>query len=214
MIDHYDWGGGREAMIRFGFADGPVAIVALPPFEEANRTRTFAVTMLRALARRGICGVLPDLPGTNESIVATEDAALADWRAAFAAAAVAVGARHGIAIRGGALVDTTANLASRWHLSPQAGTSLVRELDRLRQGGDGDNATTAGNRIAANLLDELGSAHPAEGARVIRLASDAGAANLKVDAAPLWRRAEPGNDPALAEVLADDIASWVRRCGG
>ncbi|RYD50253.1 MAG: hypothetical protein EOP60_12200, partial [Sphingomonadales bacterium] len=60
MIDHYDWAGGREAMLRFGPATGPVVIAALPLFEEANRTRTFVVTLLRALAERGIAGALPD----------------------------------------------------------------------------------------------------------------------------------------------------------
>ncbi len=42
-IDHYDWSGGREALLRFGPDTGPVVILALPLFEEANRTRTFAV---------------------------------------------------------------------------------------------------------------------------------------------------------------------------
>jgi len=28
----------------------------------------------------------------------------------------------------------------------------------------------------------------------------------------LWRRAEPGNDPALIEALGDDIAHWIATC--
>ena len=62
-IDHYDWSGGREALLRFGPDTGPVVILALPLFEEANRTRTFAVGLLRRLAERGIAGLLPDVPG-------------------------------------------------------------------------------------------------------------------------------------------------------
>ncbi len=69
MIDHYDWPGGREAMLRFGPTNGPVMIVAPPLFEEANRTRAFVVTILRALAERGIASALPDLPGTGESLL-------------------------------------------------------------------------------------------------------------------------------------------------
>ena len=61
-IEHYDWAGGREAMLRFG-PDEPRVIVSLPLFEEANRTRAFAVTLLHALAARDIGGLLPDWPG-------------------------------------------------------------------------------------------------------------------------------------------------------
>ena len=62
MIGHYDWAGGREALWRFGPDTGLVVVAALPLFEEANRTRTFVVTVMRMLAKRGIAGVLPDLP--------------------------------------------------------------------------------------------------------------------------------------------------------
>ena len=74
MIDFYDGPGGREAMLCLGPAQGPVVLVALPFWEEANRTRVVAVAMLRALARHGIGGVLPDWPGTGESLVETEKA--------------------------------------------------------------------------------------------------------------------------------------------
>ena len=35
-------------------------------------------------------------------------------------------------------------------------------------------------------------------------------ADIKVEGAPLWRRAEPDNDPMLAALLAGDIVDWVR----
>jgi hypothetical protein len=217
VIDHYDWAGGREAMLRLGPDDGPVVIVALPLFEEANRTRAFAVTIMRALAERGVASILPDLPGTGESLVATEDATLVAWRQAFAAAAT--GAVASVAIRSGALIDTDAAVAGRWHLAPQSGAMLVRELDRIRQsgGGDSDDAMVeiAGNRLSRRLLDELQSATPsADRTRTVRLANDAQPADHKVEGSPLWRRAEPDNDPALAALLADDIAAWVRTCVG
>jgi len=221
VIDHYDWAGGREAMIRLGPADRPVVIVALPLFEEANRTRTFVVTMMRALAERGIASVLPDLPGTGESAVATVDATLEGWRSAFAAAALAAGAQYGVAIRSGALIDRSADLDGRWHFAPQPGATLVRELDRVRQAAGGDSGASAdsvveiaGNRLPRDLLGEIGAARPAEGARTLRLASDAQPADRKIEAAPLWRRAEPDNDPPLAQTLANDIAEWIARCEG
>lgn len=215
MIDHYDWAGGREAMVRLGPADGPVAIVALPLFEEANRTRTFAVGLMRRLADRGIATALPDLPGTGESVVPTENARLDDWRAAFAAAGGAAGARFGVAIRSGALLDRDAGLTARWQLSPQDGPQLVRELDRLRvlggQAGDGAIAEIAGNRISAALLDDLAAAAPAP-ARTVRLDGDPRPADRSFPAGPLWRRVEPDDDPVLAAALADDIADWIATC--
>lgn len=207
MIDWYDWPGGREAMIRLGPDHGPVVVVVLPLFEEANRTRTFAVTMMRALAVRGVASALPDLPGTGDSLVATEAATLADWQSALSAAATAVGARASVAIRSGALLDGA--IANRWHLAPQNGAALVRELDRLRAA----DGRIAGNRVDPGVIDALSLAAPAA-ARTVRLESDPGPADRTVPGAPLWRRAEPGNDPVLADALADDIGDWVRQCAG
>ncbi len=228
MIGHYDWAGGREAMMRFGPAHGPVVILALPPFEEANRTRTFAAGILRALGARGIVGLLPDLPGAGDSLIATQDATLANWRAAFAAAAV--DADHVLAIRAGALIDGDAVVKSRWLFAPQEGASLVRELVRVAQAAaredgtafdpqsivvDGPPIAIAGNALSRAMLRDLGGAdHHARGpVRTVRLESDAAAADRKFPGAPLWRRAEPGDDPALAALLADDIADWIAQCG-
>ncbi|WP_294319791.1 hypothetical protein [uncultured Sphingomonas sp.] len=221
MIDGYDWPGGHEALWRFGPDTGPVVLLLLPPFEEANRTRTFAVGLLRALAVRGVASILPDLPGQGESALPTEAATLADWRAAVTAL-VATTDRPviGASIRAGALFDTDADLAGRWQLSPQSGAALVRELTRIaRPTGIDRSATTvevAGNRIAPKLLDELDAAYPADThpRRVVRLGTDPKDADLRIDAAPLWRRVEPGDDPMLAEHLADDLAAWSRACVG
>ncbi len=223
MIDWYDWAGGREAMMRFGPSAGPVVILALPPFEEANRTRTFAATLLRLLKERGIGGAIPDLPGTGESLVATGDATLAAWRAAYAAAAAHLGRPHSLAVRGGVLLDTDADVAGRWHFAPQNGDMLVRELLRTRAmsdegkleidladaGDDGPAVALAGNLIARPTLRALNAAKRIEAARTVRLATEAAAADLKVEAVPLWRRAEPDNDEALASRLADDVAGWI-----
>lgn len=228
MIDYYDWAGGREAMWRFGPADGPVVVAALPLFEEANRTRTFVVTVLRMLAERGIAGALPDLPGQGESVVPTEQASLSDMQAAFssAVATCAHGSRHayGFALRSGALLDASAPLYGRWHLSPQAGKDLLRELGRIAGVGadpdwwcSSDIVEIAGNSVSESLLSALIAARPSENRlgvplRTARLTSNTGEADLNFDTAPLWRRAEPGNDPALAAQIADDIAAWVRAC--
>ncbi|MET0308513.1 MAG: hypothetical protein ABW023_07385 [Sphingomonas sp.] len=210
MIEPYDWAGGREAMLRFGPTTGPVIVAALPLFEEANRTRGFLVTILRALADRGIGSVLPDLPGTGDSLVPTERLRIANLRSAFAAAARTAGRRaYAVSIRSGALLDGTVLVSSRWHFAPQTGPELLRELHRIRQAGGG--ADFAGNRLSPEFLAELDDSD-LEKARTVRLDSDPKDADARYDGAPLWRRAEPDNDPALAALLADDIAAWVRAC--
>jgi hypothetical protein len=220
VIEHYDWAGGREAMMRFGPQTGPVVVLALPLFEEANRTRTFAVTMLRALADRGIASVLPDVPGQGESERPTARFSLNDARQAHDTLVKYLAAQrsvHSASIRSGAFV------AGHWQFSPVAGRDLLRDLARVRQLATGDRpdfgddapVEVAGNLLSSRLLAELAGATPFEGARrrVVRLENDPREADLKVSGTPLWHRSEPGNDPGLAELLAADLARWVRSCG-
>lgn len=198
-------------MLRFGPQDGPVIVAALPLFEEANRTRAFVVTILRALGRAGFNALLPDVPGTGDSLVATADADLADWRSAFAAAG---GTQpHALSVRGGALIPGK-GVKSHWQFAPLDGESQVRELERLRTAG-GDTLI-GGNVVSAAFLAQIASATPSSGtpSRTVRLDSDPRDADLKVAGTPLWRRAEPDNNVQLAERLAEDIATWVRSCDG
>ena len=210
-ILHYDWAGGREAMLRFGDAGGPTVIAASALFEEANRTRAMLVDVLRRLAARGIGSLLPDLPGQHESPVPTIDARLAAWCQAFAAAAgLATGPLFVVAIRGGALVDTDV-AAPRWHFSPLAGAEVVRALDRVRKAAG--SADYAGNAIAPDMIAALREATPAP-ASTERLTTDPRDADRKLDARPMWHASEPDTDPALQATLADDIAAWIGTCDG
>ncbi|MGV3456694.1 hypothetical protein [Sphingomonas sp.] len=216
-------------MLRFGPDTGPVVVVALPLFEEANRTRAFAVTILRALADRSIAGALPDLPGQGESLLPTHETDLAKLRAGFAAAVVSLNRpAFTLAIRSGALLDSDAAVTARYHLSPMTGADLRRELIRARQAsaresGEAfdpaslDTATDpvelAGNLVGPTLLAQLSDATPsAERTRTVRLATEAKPADAKLPGTPLWRRAEPDNDLAFAQAVADDIAEWIATC--
>jgi hypothetical protein len=218
-FDTYDWSGGREAMLRLGPDAGPIVIAALPLFEEANRTRQFLVTILRELADHGIGSVLPDLPGTGESIVVTGEARLRDQRKAYTDLSQRLGRNtYGISIRSGALFDTDAALAGRWQLSPQSGEDLLRELDRTRatsRSAPASETEYAGNTLSREMLADLHDAKPYAGARplrVVRLESDPRDADVKYAAPPLWRRSEPDNDITLASLLADDISHWIASC--
>ncbi|HSX56417.1 MAG TPA: hypothetical protein VLG14_14025 [Sphingomonas sp.] len=216
-------------MLRFGPATGPVIVVALPLFEEANRTRAFAVTILRALAERGIAGALPDLPGQGESLLPTHETGLAKLRTAFAAAVSHLEApAFTLAIRSGALIDADATVTGRYHLSPMAGADLRRELVRARQASSreageafdpasldtaSEPVELAGNLIAPAFLADLAAATPSsEGVRTVRLQTEAKPADARLPGSPLWRRAEPDNDLAFAQAVADDIAQWVELC--
>ncbi|MHA6719337.1 hypothetical protein ACX40Y_07765 [Sphingomonas sp. RS6] len=210
MIEPYDWARGREAMIRFGPATGPVVVAALPLFEEANRTRTLVATILRHLADRGIAGVIPDLPGTGDSLIPSERIDMTDLRAAFAAAARTAGKRaYSLAIRSGALLDGSVLVSHRWHFAPQGGAELRRALDRIRDAGtDPDHVV---HRLPDAFLDDLPH-HEIEPARVVRLIDDERPADLRVNGVPLWALPAPGTHAALAATLAADIADWVDRC--
>ncbi len=216
-FDHYDWAGGRETALRFGPDTGPIVVAALPLFEEANRTRAFLVEILRALADRGIGSLLPDLPGTGESLVETRDLRLADLRQAFATLVGTLEAPvYGLTIRSGALVDSDARLAGRWRLAPQTGGDLLRELNRIRAASTmPDEEDYAGNSLSEALLADLrDDAAPPAASRTVRLETDPRPANARYPGAALWRRSEPGGDATLAQALAADVAGWIATCAG
>lgn len=236
MIDHYDWAGGREAMLRFGPDTGPVMVAAIPLLEEWNRTRAFVVTLLRELALRGVASVLPDLPGHGESLVPLTDMTVLQLAEALEAVTDRLN-REGrptfaLGIRSGALLDYCALHHGRWYLSPMTGQDVLRDLHRtwlaserrpagLRSldammYGDDDPVTVAGTHLSSDFLSSLTVGKPFDqpgiARRVVRLESDPLPADRRVTGSPLWRRSEPGNDPALAATLADDIAGWISTC--
>lgn len=238
-IDSYEWAGGREAMLRFGPDGGPVVVLALPLFEEANRMRAFGVAICRALAARGIGSIIPDLPGQGESQQTLADFSILGLQSAYDQAVEQAGANsigYGIGIRSGALLDALGLLNGRWHFAPQTGSELLTELRRLRQRSTGITLASehwwfdgpldehapdppveiAGNLIGADMLTDLAVKEPFDIAgisrRVVRLASDTREADRHVEGPALWRRAEPGSDPALAQTLAADIADWIAAC--
>lgn len=230
-IDHYIWSGGRELLLRFGPDSGPVVLLALPLFEEANRTRTFAVGLLRRLAAQGIAGLLPDVPGQGESLVPLADVSLDRMREAIGAATAQqrAGGRpvYAVGLRSGVLLQTGASFDGHWQFAPQTGDALLRELHRIWRaaGHDGDRTAMirgaatieiAGNILSKQLLADIAAADPPDRPgvprRIVRLDSDAAPADRHIAAAPLWRRPEPGDDPVLSETLTRDIAEWLATC--
>jgi pimeloyl-ACP methyl ester carboxylesterase len=205
-------------------------ILFVPPlFEEANRTRRTLVLAMRALAADGFATLLPDLPGQNESLVPLEQVDLATWQNALAEVAATIDGPLIIAsLRGGALIDHHAKAAAWWRLAPVGGASLLRTLMRARVAADREAGITssldslqaeaatapllmAGNKLSPAMIAQLGSAEiqPVAPLRTVTLGSGANA----IAGTPLWLRAEPGEDSAMAKVIAADIAAWSTTCG-
>lgn len=229
-------------MLRFGPETGPVVVVALPLFEEANRMRALAVAVLRGLARQGVRGVVPDLPAQGESLVDTVEARLEHWQEAFGAASARAGAKPlVVAMRGGTLIDGRAHAVARYHLEPVAGRSLVRDLLRARRAAaigagealvaDHPERPGAPLLLAGNLLDRAltqalmvaepvladmtVSLFPAPTAEHRLLAPpDDGNLDERPRYQKPWTQSEPMQDERLVRHLVADIAEWIAQCGG
>jgi hypothetical protein len=225
MIGRYRWRGGEEHYLRFG-EGASVTLLVLPAlFEEANRMRRFTASLMRALADRGIGTILPDLPGTGESLHEIGVVSFGDWQDAVTAVAeTASKPLRTISIRGGALLDDKTNAG--WRLAPESGGRLLRdmvratalsqdisatELDRLSRSAP---TRLAGNVITPELYTHLADASPISGNyRIARLQDDLAECDVTLSGSKLWRAAEPGQDAALVVAAATDIASWVKTCG-
>jgi len=218
-----------EHLLRIEPAGAPRAtVLILPPlFDEANRLRRTLVLAMRALAADGFAAVLPDLPGQNESLVAPDAVDLTQWQDALADVAASLDGPVVVAsVRGGALIDHRAKAVAWWRLAPVGGASLLRTMMRARVAADREAGIEssldslqeaaktaplllAGNALSPTMVAQLGSAEaqPVEPLRSIGLGADG------IAGTPLWLRAEPGEDAAMASAIAADIAAWSKTCG-
>jgi pimeloyl-ACP methyl ester carboxylesterase len=204
--DRYFVEGREEWAMRVGDPAAPALLFLPPLFEEMNRTRAFLAGTMRRVAEAGYCCRLPDLPGTGESERALEETGWQDWQ--DAARAAAEGVKGVVSVRGGCLLD--AGLAPcLWRLAPVGGASLVRDLERAGLVSDGGGA---GYAPSIGMLDRLRAASAAGTARTLRLASDRGEADRKVEGHALWRRSEPQNSSELSDAIASDIVEWIGAC--
>jgi len=220
-----------EQLFRLSPAGPPRATVLfIPPlFEEANRVRRTLVLAMRALVAEEFAALLPDLPGQNESLVPLVEANLERWRSALADVARGVDGPLIVAsLRGGCLIDHDAEAAAWWRLAPANGASLLRTLLRARVSADREAGIAssieglreaaktgalllAGNRLSPAMIAQLGDAEAraVEPLRTVTLGKN----EDKIAGTPLWLRAEPGEDAAMARAIADDIIGWSRSCG-
>ena len=194
--------------LRFGVNHDQQILVIEPLFEEANLCRRLIADFMRALDAHGIGSELADLPGTGESLIDIADVRLCDWREAVKRRDPTFIA----SFRGGALIDDGASRGV-WRFAPETGMRIARDLKRTVLTSR-DNTFFSGHALNASFLEELEAAtlpSPAN-LRTVRLESDPQPADLKMPGSPLWRRAEPSEDRALAEALAKDLSKWIEQC--
>lgn len=207
---------GGEWLMRIGRVQAPAILFVPPLFEEMNRTRALIGAVMRRLAGRGQVCWLIDLSGTGESERALGDVSWDDWRHDVKAAAAHVADRSRrplvASLRGGGLIDDPAEGRGWWRFAPVDGVALARDMVRAGLAG----VEWAGYAPADQLKFALEGAKPAPVTplRTVRLATDPGMADAKLEGPALWRRSEPGTSAALAEALADDLLRWSRECVG
>ena len=208
-------GTGSELAVRFD-RDRPRRLLVLPAlFDEANRMRRLTIEVLRRLDAAGIDGVLPDLPGCNESLVPLEACGLDDWRAAASAAVERFRPSHVLAVRGGGLMVPPG--LPGWLYGPVKGTTILRQmlrarvlsaresgreesLDALLATGLEEGIALAGHAFGPQMIADLQAATPPKGADLSEIEQDL------IGGSPLWLRAEPDEDRAQADALAAVLA--------
>ncbi|MEO0440921.1 MAG: hypothetical protein AAF067_08610 [Pseudomonadota bacterium] len=211
--------------------DCEVQLLLIPPlFDEMNRMRQMLVDVMRRLEKCGIGSILPDLPGTNESLLPRDHATLSIWQESLQSCQKSLGNINFIAsFRGGCLIDGIAPELPHWRLSPVDGQRLLRAMMRtliasnkeagkissisnLTQQAASETLNLAGNAVNPDMFSELQAAQPVDLAnvRLVRLKSDPKPAESQIAGSALWLRAEPESDSELAEAISKDIGEWIR----
>lgn len=191
-------------------------LLVLPAlFHEANKMRRHTAEVMRRLDLSGIDCFLPDFSGCNESLQPLDTQTLDGWRAAALAAAAHFRATHVLAIRAGCLLAPPA--LPGWRYAPITGAKMLRSLlrarviavreaglaesiDDLSMIGRSEGVDLAGWPIGAALFSALESAVAnADNRQAVIEQGDIGGGGL-------WLRAEPGENPEQADMLAALVA--------
>ncbi len=200
-----------EYAVRFDRGRKIRVLVVPALFDEGNKLRHFTVETMRALDDAGVDTMLPDLPGTNESLVTLESQTLGTWRDAMTSAAKDFSATCVLTVRGGGLCAPPGLPVLQY--APVAGSSILRGMIRARiladleagsdvtqevllERGSREGLTLAGYPLASAMIDGLQAASSGE----------TDIAQSELGGPGLWLRAEPDHDPVQAEALARSVA--------
>lgn len=156
--------------------------LALPPDEEANRLRRTAAQIMRHLTSKGWGCALPDLSYYGENPFLNID----NYRI------------YSEKIWCDVVAALCSNVDRRLRISLRAGACIAPDLPMLgnwRLSPPQSCAVVAARRH-----------------KTLRLHREAGTADQRVEGPPVWRWAEPGEDPALTEILTADLTHWMAQC--
>lgn len=218
-----------ELCLRTGLRHRYQILIIPPLFDEMNRMRRMIIDAMRLLDSMNIGAVLPDLPGTNESLFPQVDTNLEIWEEALSICHQSYPECSFVAsFRGGCLIDFISADLPVWRLTPVKGKNLLRTMMRTRIGSDKESGivTTmenlteqaehsaielAGNIISPKMFSQLQESEAQEPARLrtARLETDSKPANVKLSGSSLWLRAEPDSDAILSASIAKEIADWI-----
>lgn len=191
-------------------------LLVIPPlFDEANKFRRQLVEIMRRLDLSGIDSVLPDLPGTGDSLLPHAEVTLAGLRKAAQAACEDFRITHCFCVRTGAMYSPSS--LPGWRYAPIAGRNSLRSLLRARTLAAqerGESETTAdleaqgkasglvagGWHIGPELFAALGAEKLPHTPQMVDIDHET------VGGSPLWLRAEPDEDPEQADALAAIMA--------
>ncbi|MEP2988765.1 MAG: hypothetical protein ABJN65_00540 [Parasphingorhabdus sp.] len=219
-----------EYCLRTGTQSSDQILLIPPLFDEMNRMRHMIVDTMRILSERGVGTILPDLPGSNESLFPQRQTNLEVWRDALKTCLESHPECSYVAsFRGGCLIDGISNNLPTWRLTPVKGKSLLRAMMRTRIASDKEAGSIvtmseltkkvkneaielAGNILSPAMFEQLHEADIIEpnALRTMRLDTDSQPADGKLAGSPLWLRAEPEADPILSQSIADDLEEWIK----
>lgn len=190
-------------------------LLVAPLFDEHNKMRRQMVELMRRLDAAGIDCILPDLPGTNESLQDLSRQSLESWRMSVKAAATHFSVDHVFAVRGGALLAP--NDLPGWVYGPVAGNRILRSMLRARTVAAREARRSesveqlsvlarnqgielAGWKLGADMFAQLEAAPKPTQTSLMAIDPDL------VSGSPLWLRAEPDDDPEQTDALAAIVA--------
>ena len=224
----YEFAGRKELCLCHSTGSSRRVLLVPPLFDEMNRMRKMLVDVMHALGSFETSSFLPDLPGTNESLVALEQVSLSDWRQSLQACARQHDISHIASFRAGTLAVAEMESARHWIFSPVKGATILRTMMRTRVAADRESGLNtslaelteqagagslelAGNILGSELFAQLNATEIPDmtSQRIVRLQSDSKPADSHIAGSALWLRAEPGEDPAMSFAIAQDIAEWM-----
>ena len=210
-----DGGTSMEMALSTARKANPDLLIIPPLFDEANRVRAQLVLLMRTLQDLGVTSVMPDLPGTNESLQPQAAQTLSAWRAAVTSATEHFGVSRALFVRSACTLDTGAVPA--FHYASHDPAKLLRAMARAQSlaekeagnhrspseildGARASGGIIAGWQIGPAMAQQLCETQTDQSDGVTPIAHE------EIGGRALWLSSEGGIDEKQAKALAAVIA--------